>query len=83
MYTLHISIRARREIKVISKLHKKAILIALRELKEEPFFGKPLTEELTKRYSLRVGLYRIIYTINQKDKIVSIISAGHRGTVYQ
>jgi len=52
------------------------------ELKEDATIGKPLTRELTGRFSLRVGVYRIIYTVNKTDEIVHVITAGHRSVVY-
>jgi mRNA interferase RelE/StbE len=83
MYKVHIFPKARREIKKISENHQKAVILALRELKEDPLAGKPLIEELTGKFSYRIGVYRIIYKINEKDKIVTILTAGHRSTVYQ
>lgn len=83
MYKLRISSRAEKEIKKISQPHQKAILLALVEIKEEPFLGKPLTRELTRRFSFRVGIYRIVYKVNKKDKIIDILTAGHRATVYR
>lgn len=82
MYKLRISLKAENEIKKIKHPHQKAILRSLAEIKEEPFLGKPLTRELTGRFSWRVGVYRIIYKVNKKDKIIDILTAGHRGTVY-
>lgn len=52
------------------------------ELKDDPLVGKPLTRELTGKFSLRVGTYRVIYKINRQDKIIYILTAGHRSTVY-
>ena len=82
MYKLHIASKAKKELRKISRIHQEAIISAFEELKEDPFIGKPLTRELTGRFSYRVGVYRIIYKINDKDKIVYVISAGHRSTVY-
>ncbi|HBL52138.1 MAG: hypothetical protein A3D24_05025 [Candidatus Blackburnbacteria bacterium RIFCSPHIGHO2_02_FULL_39_13] len=82
MYKLLISSKANREIRKISRLHKEAIINALYELKQNPLEGKPLTKELTGRLSYRVGFYRIIYTVNRKDQIVRIVTAGHRATIY-
>lgn len=82
MYELRIYKQAQREIKKISKLHQKAILEALEEIQENPLWGKPLTREQTGRFSYRVGLYRIIYKVNKKDKIVYVITAGHRSSIY-
>lgn len=83
MYKVHIFPKARREIKKISENHQKAIVFALRELKEDPFVGKPLQEELKGEYSYRIGIYRIIYKIDEKDKVVTVLTAGHRGKVYE
>lgn len=82
MYKLLISFKARKELKKISVFHKNAILEALQTLKEDPFLGKPLTRNMSGKFSYRVGLYRIIYRINKKDKWVNILSAGHRSVVY-
>ncbi|MBU2632509.1 type II toxin-antitoxin system RelE/ParE family toxin, partial [Patescibacteria group bacterium] len=69
--------------KKISRPHQKAIVLTLAEIKEEPFLGKPLTRELTGKFSFRVGVYRIIYKVNKKDKVIEILTAGHRATIYE
>lgn len=33
-------------------------------------------------YRLRVGDYRILYTINNNELIITIIDAGNRGQIY-
>jgi len=83
MYRIFISPRAKKELKNISKLYKKAVAVAIDELKEDPLIGKPLTRELIKKYSYRIGVYRIIYIIHKRDKKVSILSIGHRSTIYK
>ncbi len=83
MYKLHIFPKAERELKKISIRHQKAILEAFEDLQEDPFMGKSLTRELTGRFSYRVGVYRIIYGIRKKDKVVEIFTAGHRSTIYK
>lgn len=83
MYKLRISSKAEKEIKKISHPHQKAIILALAEIREEPLLGKPLTRELTGKFSFRVGLYRIIYKVNKKDKVIDILTAGHRANVYK
>ena len=82
MFKLLISTRAQRRLKQLKQIHQEAILTALEEIKEDPFIGKPLTRELTGRFSFRVGVHRIIYKISQKDKTVSVLNAGHRNDVY-
>ncbi|PIZ96241.1 MAG: type II toxin-antitoxin system RelE/ParE family toxin [Candidatus Levybacteria bacterium CG_4_10_14_0_2_um_filter_36_16] len=82
VYALIFSSKAGSEVKKLSKNHQKAIIAAATELKDIPFLGKPLGRDLTGRRSLRVGVYRLIYTINVKDRKVTILSVGHRSVVY-
>lgn len=82
MFELRIAIKARKEIKKLLKKHQKAIIEALRDIQSDPYLGKALTRDLTEKLSYRVGMYRIIYKINAKDKIVEILSAGHRESIY-
>jgi len=82
MFEVRISTKAEKQIKKIKKIYQAAILSALEELREDPYVGKPLSKDLTGRFSYKVNVYRIIYKVNQRDKIVNIISAGHRATIY-
>ena len=83
MYKLIISPHAQKELKKIKKTYEKAISLALQEIKEDPYSSKPLVNELTGQYTYKVGVYRIIYKINPRDKIVNVLTAGHRATVYK
>ncbi len=82
MYKLRIFPKAEKAIKRLPHPLQKAIILALTEIEEEPFLGKPLTRELTGKFSFRVGVHRIIYTVNEKNTIINIITVGHRATVY-
>jgi mRNA interferase RelE/StbE len=59
------------------------ILTAIREkLTTTPeYFGKPLRHTFKKARSLRVGNYRVLFTII--DKTVSIAAIFHRSASYQ
>ncbi len=82
-YKLIISTKASSELKRIPKNHQKAIISALSEIIENPILGKPLTRELIGRFSFRVGIYRIIYKVDQKDRKIIVLRAGHRTKVYK
>ena len=83
MYTIIVAPRAKKELKNIIKLYRKALVEAIDDLADNPLIGKPLTLELTGMYSYKIGVYRIIYKINKKDKIILILTAGHRANVYK
>ncbi len=82
MYTVKLTSKAERELKTLSKEDKLSIGEILEELKDDPLIGKSLVRELSNKFSYRVGVYRVIYLINQKDNIVEVLSAGHRSNVY-
>lgn len=82
MFKIKLTARAKRELRNIANLHKQAIGVIFEELKEDPHVGKPLKRDLAGRFSVRVGVYRIIYMVNEADKIIYILTAGHRSVVY-
>ena len=83
MFKVKLTARAKKELKLISKQHQLALGQILEELKEDPFLGKPLTRELARRFSYKIGIYRIVYKIAKRDKIVFILTVGHRSMVYK
>jgi len=83
MYQIKITKQAKKELKHISKLYRQAVLEAIEEIKENPSLGKPLTQELTGKFSYRIDVYRIIYKVYKQDGIIKILSAGHRESIYK
>lgn len=82
MYKLLFSPKVERQLKKLKIEHQQALLEVFEEISDYPLIGKPLTRELTGRFSYRIGVFRIIYKINIEDKTVRILTAGHRSTVY-
>ncbi len=56
------------------------IKAALRELEDDPEKGQRLQHSIYNR--LRIGDYRAIYTINNREQRVIILFIGHRSEVY-
>jgi mRNA interferase RelE/StbE len=53
-------------------------------LAEDPHrVGKPLRDLLPGSYSARVGVYRIIYEIDDVVQVVSVERIGHRADIYR
>ncbi len=74
----------RRDIPALSKKAKQQIRTAIeRKLGSHPIeFGKPLRYSFRGARSLRVGDYRVIYTIEPPDTVV-VAKIGHRRDVYE
>ena len=82
MFKIIISPKAIKQLKILKFVHKEAVDFAIDDLKSNPELGKKLRDKLSGKYAYRVGVYRIIYKIDESNRIVYIISAGHRSTVY-
>jgi mRNA interferase RelE/StbE len=72
--------------RLLSKLHpenKRRIKRGLEELKQNPYPGKDLQEELSGFKSLRLKQYRVVYNVNEEEKIIQIFYIGRRSDVYE
>ncbi|OGH17939.1 MAG: hypothetical protein A2868_03325 [Candidatus Levybacteria bacterium RIFCSPHIGHO2_01_FULL_40_15b] len=83
MFKVKLTAKAKKELKQISRQHQLALGQIFDELKDYPRLGKPLGRGLKDRFSYRISVYRIIYKVNEKDKIIYVLTAGHRGKVYK
>ena len=82
MYSIKLTAKAKKELKNLSKLDRLQVGEILEDLKDDPLIGKPLSRELIRKFSYRVGVYRVIYLVDQENKAVTILSAAHRGIIY-
>jgi len=55
----------------------------IRSLAENPYLGKPLRGALAGLRSLRAGDYRIIYRVDEEEKMAILLCVGHRRRVYK
>jgi mRNA interferase RelE/StbE len=69
-----------------SKFHpenKKLIKQALNDLRQNPYLGADLQEELYGFKSFKLKRYRILFNINEEKKIIEIYYVGHKRDVYE
>jgi mRNA interferase RelE/StbE len=61
-----------------------SIMTRIRALATDPHprGARPLTGDLRGRLKLRVGDYRIIYTVDRDALVVRVVWVGHRGRAY-
>ena len=80
-------IRATQEAsRLLSSFHpetKKQLKQSLNELRRNPYIGKDLREELAGFKSLRQNKYRIIYNINDEEKIIQIFYIARKKDIYE
>lgn len=58
------------------------IRTALERLRTDPHLGKRLVGP-EKRWSFRVGVYRILYRIEHRELLIYVLEIGHRREVYR
>ncbi len=52
-------------------------------LETQPYSGKRLRGEFEGSYSFRIGDYRVIYSIDENEKRIVLLTVAHRRTVYE
>ena len=71
---------------LFSKLHpenKILIKAALQKLRQAPYLGHNLQEELSGFKSYRTKRYRILYQANEEEQAIEVYYIGHRKDVYE
>jgi mRNA-degrading endonuclease RelE of RelBE toxin-antitoxin system len=72
--------------RLVAKLHpenKKQLKQALNGLRQNPYTGKDLQEELFGFKSLRLKRYRVVYTVSEEENYIEIYYMGRRSDVYE
>ena len=81
-YTIDIKKRAEKFITKLPKPEKERVLKAIYQLPEGEDIKQPKGNKNKGLLRLRVGDYRIIYTVDNGNLIVYVIDAGNRGEIY-
>ncbi len=83
MFDVFLKPKAQKQFDALPVRDREKVFNALEGLREDPFAGKKLQGELYGLYSLRVWPYRIIYTIEKRMIIVTVVAIGQRKDVYK
>lgn len=83
-YAIEIKRSAIKDIQKLPKAIAKIILQSIQSLKEDPFTGNATKlKSKEKLYRLRVGNYRIVYTVEKQIDVVTVVKIGHRKDIYK
>ncbi len=83
IYSVEIVPKAEKEYLKLPRAVKSRFQEIILSLEKEPrpFGSKKLRE--TDYYRLRNGDYRIVYSIDDRSRVVKILSVGHRKEIYR
>jgi mRNA interferase RelE/StbE len=84
-YKIRFSKDTEKVLKKIGHVEKLRIISALKKLENNPrgYNSKRLTADREPLYRLRVGDYRIVYSIQDETLTVHVMNVGHRSVVYK
>ena len=82
MYTIIIEPSAEKFITKLDKQEQIRLLRKIDGLKVKPYLGKMLTGQLAGIRSLRIGDYRVLYSVKEDKLIIFVLNAGNRKNIY-
>ena len=75
--------KAKHELERIHPTWRERIISKIKKLADDPFVGEKLLGEWQNFRKLRVGDYRIVYTVEKDIRIVAVLHIGKRGDIYK
>ena len=72
-----------KDLRKLDKADNRRILQTIEVLKADPYIGKNLRGQLEGFRSLRVGDFRVIYTVDESARVVMLRAVGRRSVVYE
>lgn len=82
-YQLRIKRSAEKELNSLPKKQGEVIIKAILELESDPRPRGSRRLRASDGYRIRQGQYRILYTIDERAKVVEVVAVGHRRDVYR
>ncbi len=85
MYKIEFSNKAVKSLKKITSVYQNLILTKIEELAKNPFENSNVKalKGVEKTYRLRVGDYRVIFSIENSELVIIVIDIDHRGNIYK
>ena len=83
-YTVEVAPAADRQIRKLDRETQRRVLACLERLGEEPRSKDSVKLQAAEDlYRVRVGDYRIIYEISDRQLLVLVLKVGHRREIYR
>ncbi|CAN2042618.1 mRNA interferase RelE/StbE [Candidatus Magnetomoraceae bacterium gMMP-15] len=75
--------RAAKELAQLSLSSQKNIISKVEELIKKPYNGKALKGRWKGLWRLRIGNYRVIYTVRKSELLILVVKVAHRRESYR
>ena len=80
---LKFTLEAARLLAILHPEAKKLIKTSLEELRQNPYLGDDLQQDLSGFKSYKIKRYRVLYDINEEEEVIQVYYVGHRRDVYE
>ena len=77
-FSIRIKESAAKELRRVAKADRARIVAAIDRLAETPHLGTSLKGDLRGLRRIRVGDYRILYEVRDKELVVLVVRVAHR-----
>ena len=82
-FSIRIKESAAKELRRVAKPDRARIVAAIDRLAETPHLGTSLKGDLRGLRRIRVGDYRILYEVRDKELVVLVVRVAHREDTYR
>lgn len=83
-YSVHLTRTAEKQLKKLPKQFQTKVAAVLLSLQIDPWpYGSKKLSGFESTFRLRVGEYRIIYEVQKKEVIVTVLKIGNRKDIYR
>ncbi|GHT43691.1 hypothetical protein AGMMS49965_17990 [Bacteroidia bacterium] len=84
MYNVVFSKSAKKDLKRVNSIYLVSVSSHIKQLSVDPRpFGCKKLEGYENKYRIRVGVYRVLYTIKGEILTVEVVKIRHRSSVYK
>ena len=85
MFSIEYSKAARKSLKAMPRTTARLIMDKIEALAKDPLAANNNVRKLTNHpgYRLRVGDWRVVYTIHEQALLIAVVRIAPRGDVYQ
>jgi addiction module RelE/StbE family toxin len=82
-FCILISNPVKKSIKKIPIPWQVRVMQAISVLENDPFYGEKLSGKLSGKRKIRVWPYRVIYSLDLRKRIITVVEVGHRQGIYR
>lgn len=82
-YSVRIKASAAKDLARIDASDRERLVLAIDDLARKPHVGTALKGEWNGLRRIRVGVYRIVFEVQDAELVVLVVRIGHRSRVYR